>query len=351
MLHSSEKEVISQVVERLAELIRRPAEEVMLRPVVDNLEFDAMARVGPFTFVIEWRNTSSLDSIVSGIKHFQQGVILERVPLLATRYMSESGRERCREAGIHWLDLSGNASIHSDGVTIGIEGRPNAFPKRGRPANAFAPKSARIARWLLTHPDESFTQREIAHATAMDEGFTSRIVGRLVKMRLIQRDKQGRVRPVDAELLLDAWSEEYDFFKHDIIKGHVPARSGESLSDLVSGVLRGLGVDYAATGLAAAWIVSRFAGFRIATFYVRDNVRLALKKQLAFREEERGANLWLVTPNDPGVFQGGKLYGDLFCVHPIQVWLDLLAHPERAKEAAEQLRSELNLGRKVARAR
>jgi hypothetical protein len=34
------------------------------------------------------------------------------------------------------------------------------------------------------------------------------------------------------------------------------------------------------------------------------------------------------------------------CAHPVQIYLDLLAHPERAKEAAEELRKRLLPGGK-----
>jgi hypothetical protein len=63
--------------------------------------------------------------------------------------------------------------------------------------------------------------------------------------------------------------------------------------------------------------------------------------QLGFREEVRGANLWLVVPADAGVAQGAASYDGVRCVHPVQVFVDLKAHPERAAEAAQQLRAEL----------
>ena len=62
---------------------------------------------------------------------------------------------------------------------------------------------------------------------------------------------------------------------------------------------------------------------------------------LGFKEDPRGANLWLVFPNDEGVFQGAKETDGIRAAHPVQVYLDLTAHPERAKEAAGQLRKEM----------
>ena len=40
----------------------------------------------------------------------------------------------------------------------------------------FAPKSSRIARWLLLHPDEFHVQKEIAAAIDVGAGFVSRVV-------------------------------------------------------------------------------------------------------------------------------------------------------------------------------
>lgn len=63
---------------------------------------------------------------------------------------------------------------------------------------------------------------------------------------------------------------------------------------------------------------------------------------MGFREEARGANLWLVIPNDQGVFDGSDDISKIaHCVHPVQAYVDLKAHPERAQEAAAELRSRL----------
>ena len=59
---------------------------------------------------------------------------------------------------------------------------------------------------------------------------------------------------------------------------------------------------------------------------------------MAFREESRGESVWLVVPNDEGIFQGALDREGVRCVHPVQVYLDLKNHPERSAEAAEELR-------------
>ena len=62
---------------------------------------------------------------------------------------------------------------------------------------------------------------------------------------------------------------------------------------------------------------------------------------MGFHEVERGENVWLVVPNDEGVFHGAAERESVRCVHPVQVYMDLKSHPERSAEAAQQLRQAL----------
>lgn len=188
------------------------------------------------------------------------------------------------------LDLSGNADIRAPGLRILIEGAPNRFKGPGRPGSAFAPKSARIARWLLMHPNEPMIQRELARATDMDEGLTSRIVAKLEEDELLVRDPDGAVRPRDPGLLLDAWRQDYDFSKHRIVRGHVPARSGELLMQRVASELAGGGAGVAFTALPAAWLMAGFATFRLVTVYLDKGPSSDSLERRGFREDDGGAN-------------------------------------------------------------
>jgi hypothetical protein len=262
------------------------------------------------------------------------------IPLLVVPFMGETGRTLCEEHEIAWLDLSGNAHIKAPGLLINIEGKPNRFKSAGRPPNLFAPKSSRIVRQFLIQPDRALNQRELSQATDLDEGYTSRIVRRFEETGLVVRDEEGLPRPKDTEQLLDAWHEAYDFMKHHIIKGHVAARTGKELLHRIADVLEKQAPGYAATGLGAAWLYTHFANFRVATFYLSHVPADGLSNTLGFREDDRGANTWLVVPNDEGIFHGSEVQEGIRCVHPVQVYLDLKAHPERSAEAASRLRQE-----------
>ena len=296
------------------------------------------------TFVIEFNKSTSAAPIAAAAKKVQElakRVRRRAVPLLAVPFMGEVGRKVCEEAGVGWLDLSGNAHIIAPGIRVIVEGKPNRFRSAGRPPNLFAPKSSRIVRWLLIHPAEHVSQRGLARSTGLDEGFVSRLAARLEKDDYLVRDEHGAVRPKDPALLLDAWRETYQFSKHTLHQGHVAARSGDALLRFVSDTLAEQGIEHAATGLAAAWALTRFAAFRIATVYVPTDPSPALLERLGCREDPRGANLWLVVPNDAGVFHGAVEKDGIRCAHPVQVYVDLKDHPERAPEAAERLRTEL----------
>lgn len=373
--------LVSKVPDALSALLDVDRDELGVRvedPTGADLVVDGLGKI----FVIEFKMTTSAATVAAAVKQaveFAGRVGSGTIPLVAVPYMGAVGRRACEDAKVAWMDLSGNARIIASGLRIIVDGQPNRFKSAGRPANVFAPKSARVTRWFLMHPHRPFAQVEIAHATGMYEGFVSRIVSRLENEGYLDRfesedggygmpvgdgdgfgfgeygegspdgDGYGDGRPKaksllvvrDPDLLLDAWRASYRFSKHTIIRGHVAARSGDALLKAVGDAFSKHGVEHAATGLAAAWVLDRFAAFRLATFYLPSDPPREALDELGFREEAKGANLWLVVPNDDGVFHGAAEKDGVRCVHPVQVYLDLKDQPERSKEAAEQLRADL----------
>jgi DNA-binding Lrp family transcriptional regulator len=331
-----------EVSRTLAELFALRAGDVKLRPGAPN-GADLVLEAARHTFVIAFKqkpSAATLSGAVEQVMEVARGFRRRVIPLVAVPYMSELGRRICEDSGVSWLDLSGNAHIAARGLRIHVEGRPNRFRVVGRPPDVFAPRSSRVVRWLLMHSDEPLAQREIARATGMNEGFVSRIVSRLEGEGFITRDEGGRVSPKDPSLLLDAWRERYAFSKHEVLRGHVAARGGDALARFVSDSLARARVEHAMTGLAAAWALTKFAAFRTVTTFLSEPLSPALREKMGFRATDRGSNLWLVVPNDAGVFHGADDRDGVRCVHPVQVYLDLRDQPERSKEAAESVRRE-----------
>jgi hypothetical protein len=302
---------------------------------------DAASRVvdaGQHRFTLAWTASGAVGPVARAIERLEAvGGARSGIALVVTPYMGEAGAARCESAEVGWLDLSGNASIRSPGLHVEVRGKPNRFVRRGRPANPFAPKSARIARWLLMHPHTAWQQRTLADAVQLSEGTVSKVVRAYEAEGFVTRHPEDGVRVRDPELLLQAWREQYRFDRHQVRRGSIASRSGPDLVRTMSSHMLARGARSAFTGLAATWLWDGFAAFRTAVVFVERWPEPALA-DMAFVEETRGANAWFVLPDDDGVFHGATKRDSVAVVHPVQAYLDLDAQAERAPEAAEHLR-------------
>lgn len=303
-------------------------------------EVDLVARAGDRTYVLEVKGTDDVAVLQRGMQKLDAyaAEMAGAVPVIVAPFMGPKAREFLRRRNRSWMDLSGNADIRGPGLRIVVQGKPNRFAAPGRPSSAFAPKAARLSRAMLMEPDKWWLQTELVDATGLSAGYVSKVVGRLEGDGLVERGDDGHLRPRDPSLLLDAWLQVYDFARHQIGRYHAVGDTGVAvLSRLAAALDERVDLRWAATGLAASWQIDRYADFRLVTIYV--SKPLSDPEQLSLRSVERGENVWVVVPQDEGVLQGSRTFEGLRCVHPVQVYLDLLGHPERANEAASHLRS------------
>ena len=337
---------IRQAADRLAEILGTAELSEDTHTTVlsnDRRQWDAVLAARGHSFALQWKRSGSLGHVVAAIRQMEEAKRCfppEVIPLLAVPYMGDAAQQRCAQADLPWLDLSGNARIIAPGIFYHNLGNPNRFRRAGRPESAFGSRGSRITRRLLMQPGKAVRQNTLASSTGLDEGHTSRIVGKLLEVGLVDRGEDG-ISVTDPTALLDAWRDDYRFDRHHVIRGHIASRGGDQLIQAISGTLSRIGEPYAATALPAAWLRTRHAGFRLSTVYLANHPSAALKKELGFREESRGANTWLVVPDDDGVFDGAGLVDGIRCVHPVQAYVDLKDHPERATEAAAELRRQL----------
>lgn len=303
---------------------------------------DSLISAGNYLFGIEYKRDADYGSIAQALLHEQDWYStkpagsMTRVYVLAVPYMGETGAKRCAKAGISWLDLSGNATITASGLYIKVEGRPNLFKRAGRPSSVFAAKSSRLARWFLMHPEQRYYLAQLALETEMDRGYVSRIAARLVADGYLQRNADRALSLRDGSRMLEDWLQKYELKRHEIRRGILPGTSSvQMLASLVAKLREG-GFQHAATGLAAAYQYTQYASYRLICVYI-ENLNEELVSALRFKDEIRGANCWLIKPNDAGIYQGLRIVDEIACVHPVQVYLDLKDHPERAEEARLQL--------------
>lgn len=371
-LKVSIKQLVVDAPGALASALSIPVSSIVHGEARPGLDLVLEAEGRTFAVVVPSTGSGAVEARASqAVAHAKR--VRRGVPLVLAPFMAPAARAACERAESSWLDLSGNAHIVAPGLRVIISGRPNQFLTPGRPPSLFAPRSARITRWLLTHYPDACTQRALARATGLTEGLVSRVVAGLEAERLVARVEphempglgfgvgtgsgsgggggEGagfggsfRHKPPlhvrDPRLLLEAWREQSRFDRHELLVGHIAARSGESLTRFVSETLAASQVAHAATGLAAAWQMTHFAVFRLSTFFIASPLSREVKARLGLREDPRGANVWLAVPNDEGVFDQASEREGVRCVHPVQAYVDLKGHPERAAEAAQRLAVE-----------
>lgn len=303
-------------------------------------DVDVVARAGDQIYVFEVKGTDDVAVLERGIHHLDAYAdkMQNAIPVIVAPFIGPKAREFLKRRSQSWMDLSGNADIRGPGLCIVVQGKPNAFAAPGRPSTAFSPKASRLSRVMLMEPEKWWLQTELVDATELSAGYVSKVVGRLEEDGLVERRDRGPIRPKDPTLLLDAWLQVYDFSQHEISRYHALGNTGAAVLSRLAASLNERGdLSWAATGLAASWQIDRFADFRLVTIYV--SKPLLDPEHLSLRPVERGENVWVVVPRDEGVLHGSQELKGVRCAHPIQVYLDLAGHPERANEAASHLRS------------
>lgn len=332
-----EREARHRLPEILADLLDEPELRLQRAPSVDSGVDGVVVDDHDRVWAFQVKGSSAPGVVADAADQLAAYAPADSIAMFVVPYMTAAGAKAAAERRLNWLDLSGNAHIRAEQLYISREGRPNAFPARGRPASAFAPRSARVARVLLAEPARWWRQKDLATEAGLDDGRISKIVRRLDEDRLLER-RDSEFRPSDPSLLLDAWADTYRSDRHDVVLGHASG-NGIELARELSQRLRSLKLEHALTGLPAAWLLDGFATFRLSTIYIEGDPR-EVADRLDLRRNERGANVQLVGPDDDGVFWRSLDVDGVPVVSPVQAYLDLLALPERAREAAEHLRTE-----------
>jgi hypothetical protein len=99
----------------------------------------------------------------------------EIVPVVVAQYLSEGKREACKNAGINYIDLSGNVLLSFENLYIERIGFPNRFPEERRGRSPFSDKASLILRLLLSHKNRLWGIRELAGDLDLDPGFVSKL--------------------------------------------------------------------------------------------------------------------------------------------------------------------------------
>ncbi len=186
------------------ELTRKPGADALLELNVDGRQV---------VFAVEFKLSPSLRDVE---RLAARGG--SRPGLLIAPSLSEVLVQHCRERELSCLDLNGRQWIRATGVIVD---RKPSQDRRYRPTllppDAFQPKSSRVVRALLSHPDRAWTQGELRERTGLSPGLVSRLVRNLVKEGFVAQDNRT-IRVSRADALLDAWAARDDWAKRTTVR-------------------------------------------------------------------------------------------------------------------------------------
>jgi hypothetical protein len=259
----------------------------------------------------------------------------EVVPILAARYLSPPTRARVAEAGVGYVDATGNMLVTADrpGLFIadrGADGDPWRGP--GRPRGSLkGPPAARVVRALVDFAPP-YTVPELSERAGASTGATYRAVEFLEQEGLVERQRYGQISGVRWRKLLERWSADYGFASSNTVATYLEPRGLAALMDRLASLPD---LDYVVTGSLAAERVAAYAPARLATIYVRDP-RVAVEA-LDLRPADTGANVALATGNYDVVFDRADTIDGLRVAALSQVAVDLLTSPGRNPSEATAL--------------
>ena len=258
--------------------------------------------------------------------------------VLAAGYVSPRVAQVCKDHRVGYLDGAGNCHLVGPGLFLHVEGRPNLRPDTRPAERLFAPKSSRITRVLLEHPERAWRVQALASEARVSMGLASRIKQKLVEEAYVQ-DTPAGIRVEQPDRLLGDWAAAYK-----LPKLRVPVYSLDEPERCAQQVVRWGDKHNITCALAEFSAAARLAPMvrsKRAAVYVAASLgspRLdELMNSLALKQVESGptAELWLT--QDDSVFQSAQMIEDTRVVSALQAYLDVRKNPARGQEAANEL--------------
>ena len=90
---------------------------------LERSDADGILEADGHRFVLEAKSSSdaaSIDRAIQQLRTYLQGQPAKAIGVVVVPYMGDVGRRMCREAGLGWLDLAGNAFLNGPGLRASI---------------------------------------------------------------------------------------------------------------------------------------------------------------------------------------------------------------------------------------
>ncbi len=260
-------------------------------------------------------------------------------------HMGAAGARLCREAGVGYMDCSGNAYLRFNTVLVQIAGHRNRFTERKQIRTLFHDKATIPLRVMLDRPSDWLTTREIAELGGLSLGWVSQILQQMHSDGYIERQRGGGSRVVRPERLLADWLDEYAFDANQVFPFRMHDDDAESALQRLRTVQSKLADRYALTLDSAVHALHLRPRQRRLPFdlhiYLPDlngdleNTLETWRRVLGLRPAGHGANCFLVQPAyRHAVFFGAQASHGLRTVSDLQLYMDLYHFPSEGTARA-----------------
>lgn len=263
----------------------------------------------------------------------------EALITIVAPYLSEEAQALCREAGVGYLDLAGNAYLETERFYFLLAGRPNALARKREVQSPLRGRAERIVRRLFLDPSRVWSLRALAEAAQVSLGLTSMVTTALAKNGWLGKTRQG-VFLLDAKGLLEAWAEVYDLRNSPFIAYR--AWDDPSILERRLVTNKDFAGRYALTLWSGAYHLLHEGDppAHMALFWRGAPEDLAQALRLS-REVGKGY-VFVFQPYDESLLWGAvETPEGLMVAHPLQLYLDLGSGDERELALAQRVREAL----------
>jgi len=342
----SETSLTEQALAWLKERMPRGWEVKGTDQAPEGADLSADARislVGPngtiSTIVVEEKQLVSPRTVLSELSPRMQSArnLGAHLPLLVvTPWLSRRAQALLADEEISYVDLTGNALLRIDNPPFYIQtegAERNPWPKERGRAQLRGAKAARLIR-LLIDVRPPYGLQEIAEATGLAPGYVSRLLDTLYREALIERAPRGPVESVNVAALVRRWAGSYDVFQANDPQGFIAT---EGLDRLLSRAAADAAIGTRST------ITGSFAAARIAPvaspalLLVYSDAPMLLARDLGLLPADEGADVMLLQPFDPVVWDRNQIGDGLRYAAPSQIAVDCLTGNGRMPAEGEAL--------------
>jgi hypothetical protein len=287
------------------------------------------------TFVAEVKKTGqprvareAVNQLLRFSKDFPQAF-----PVFIAPYISPAAAEICEQAGVGYIDFSGNCRLCFQEIYIEKTGNPNVFAEKRDLRSLYSPKAENVLRVLLSDPGKAWKIQELADESGVSVGQVAKVKNLLLNREWL-READGMALS-EPERLLSEWVENYNFRKNRV-RDYYSLKSVAEIEVDLAELCKEEKLTYALTSFSGAARLAPAVRYQRVFAYVEETEK-DVASLLNWKEVPSGANVSLLTPYDEGIFSGSQDIDSIRIASPIQIYLDLKTYRGRGEEAADML--------------